>query len=397
VCFLNERLFPIGGTAIRTLNFARAIKNRGNGVNIITWQPTDTEEFRDTTKASNILREGICIDIMPLGHQFLRKYSRILYVVTILVEFTNFARKAIQKRKAIDVIHCATETMWVGVLLKRIVKKPIIADIHASSFVDEATPSVTKKLRQLLFKSVLRIADKSIDGYLVPTGELKNLLVSWGLPSKKLKVIRNAVYLDQKSIGKSRATIRAELGLNKDTIAIAFHGILTERYNIDAVNNLSKISKIVEKEMDRKVKFIIIGFYERIQIRDENLIYTGYVENLREYLGAADFAVVPIFENTLGIRSRLLDYFAASLPVLTTPVGVVGMKFVLDSGGVIARKNVQELAESVIELANSPEKLKEMAQQSKKLVEWFSPEKIAEDLLSLYSRVIEKNGDLESS
>jgi len=390
VCFLNDRLFPIGGTAIRTLNFARAIKNHGNEVSIVTWQPTDTEEYRDTAKASSILREGISIDMMPLGHQFLRKYLRFLYIVTLMVEFTNFARKAVQEKKTIDVIHCANDTIWVGVLLKRILKKSVVADIHGYSFVHESIPNVGSKLRQLLYKSALRIADKSIDRYLVPTEELKNFLVSFGLSSKKLNVIPNALYLGEKVIGKSRRIIRAELGLDEDTIVIAFHGMLTERYNIDAVNNLSKISRIVGKEMDLKVKFIIMGFYEKVPVNDENFIYTGYVENLREYLGAADFAVLPIFENSLGIRSRLLDYFTASLPVLTTSVGVVGMRFVLDSGGVVVRKNIQELAQSVIELAKSPGKRKEMAQQSKKLVEWFSPEKIAGDLLLLYLQASQK-------
>lgn len=55
---MNAKLFPIGGTAIRTLNFARAIKNHVNGVNIITWQPTDTDEYQYAWRVSNIVRES---------------------------------------------------------------------------------------------------------------------------------------------------------------------------------------------------------------------------------------------------------------------------------------------------------------------------------------------------
>jgi glycosyltransferase involved in cell wall biosynthesis len=388
VVFLNAKLFPIGGTAIRTLNFARAIKNHVDGVNVITWQPTDTDEFRDAGKVSSIVREGISVDTMPLGHQFLRKYLRFLYVLALVIEYSDFSRKAVQGKKVVDVIHCANETIWIGVLLKWILKKPIIADIHANPLDVEIIPNVAKAFQQSVFKFLLRIADKSIDGYLVPTEELKDLLISFGLPSKKLKVVPNAVYLHEKDTSKSRATIRTELGLDEDTIVIAFHGMLMERYNVDALSKLSEISKIIGKELDRKIKFIIIGFYEKVPVHNENFIYTGYVEDLNEYLRAADLAVVPIFENSFGIRSRLLDYFMTSLPVLTTPVGVTGMRFVQDSAAVIVRSSVEELAQSVIELVNSPGKLKEMAYQSKKLTEWFSPEKIAKELLSFYLQTV---------
>jgi glycosyltransferase involved in cell wall biosynthesis len=366
----------VGGTAIRTLNFARAIKNHVKGVNIITWQPIDTEEYRDARKASSIIREGISIDTMPLGHLFLRKHLRFLYVLAVILEYSNFTRRVVQEKKAVDLIHCANETIWIGVLLKKIIKKPVIADIHGTN--------VGVRARLMLF--VLRLSDKLIDGYLVPTEELRNLLISSGLPSGKFKVVPNAVNLHEDSIDRSRATIRAELGLDEETIGVVFHGMLTEHYNTDALKNLSKISEIVRKETEREIKFIIIGPYEKVPVYDSSFIYTGYVENLHEYLKAADVAVLPIFENSLGIRSRLLDYFTASLPVLTTSIGVTGMRFAQDSVAVIVRNNAEELAQSLMELVNSPGKLKEMAHQSEKLAEWFSPEKIAKELLSFYTK-----------
>jgi glycosyltransferase involved in cell wall biosynthesis len=390
VCFLNARFFPIGGTAIRTLNFARAVKNRGSTVRIITWQPTDSVEYRP--KAQVFVLDGILVNSMPLGHRFLRRNFRFLYLLTLLLEFFKFVGATVEENNA-DVIHCANDTVWIGALLRTFVKKPIIADFHAEPFLPglEVLPEQARSLQLFISKVALKVLDKSIDRYLTPTEELRDFLISWGLPSNKVIIIPNAVYLGEQKPRKSRSTIRSELNIEEGTIVIAFHGILLERYNIDALRNLSSISRIIQKNSQLKVKFMIIGFYDKVPpVNDESFIYTGYVEDLQEYLNAADFALVPIFEHSLGIRSRLLDYFIAALPVLTTSVGITGMSFAQDSGGVVVRNDVKELAASAIELGRSPEQLREMARKSRSLVNWFLPEKIGNDLKSLYAQVIQK-------
>ena len=387
MCFLNTKFFPIGGTAIRTLNFARAIKDRKNGVRIITWQPTD--DYPDEKKVSDLVREGICVDIAKVNHQVLKKHFRFLYVLSLGLQYSIFVGKIVKEEET-DVVHCVNETIWIGALIKKILKKPVVADIHAtpSIAVDDFLPAAKNVLPQFLSKTALRIAAKFIDGFMCPTEELRDLLISWGLPSRKVKTITNAMFIPE-NLKKSKAKIRAELGLDEETTLIAFHGNLTTHYNIDALRCLSRISRIVSKDL-RKVKFLVMGYYEKVPVADANFIYTGYVEDLRGYINAADFAVVPIFENSLGIRSRLLDYFAMSIPVLTTPVGVTGMKFAQESGAVIVRNNIEELAQSTVELASSQEKIKEMAEKSRKLIKWFSPERTARILLSFYSQVIQE-------
>ncbi|MGD0405035.1 MAG: glycosyltransferase [Candidatus Bathyarchaeia archaeon] len=391
VCFLNARFFPIGGTAIRTLNFARAIKNRVSNVSIVTWQPTDSIEYCDKTRTSGFAHDGILVDSMPLGHQFLRDNFRFLYLLTLMVEYFTFVKRVVEKNN-VDVIHCANDTVWIGALVGKFTNTPTIADFHARPFLPglEVLPERAESLQFFMSKIALKILDKSINRYLTPTEELKTFLVSWGIPPRKVIAIPNAVYLGEQKIRKSKTTIRAELNIEGGTIVIVFHGMLSERYNIDALRNLSSISRIIQNHSQLKVKFMIIGYYGKVPpVDDESFIYTGYVEDLQEYLNAADFALVPIFRAE-GIRSRFLDYFKAALPLLTTSVGVAGMEFARDSGGVVVRNDVQELADSAIELGGSPEKLREMATKSGNLVNWFLPEKIGNDLISLYDQVIQK-------
>jgi glycosyltransferase involved in cell wall biosynthesis len=298
-------------------------------------------------------------------------------------------RKDILDKKT-DIIHCGNETFWMSILLKGLVKKPIVADVHDRHTIsiigvlgllpDEAKGA----LSQFLTRIALRMVNNSIDMFLCPTEELRGFLISSGIQSQKVKAIANVISKPEVDIRQARTRIRATLGLSEETTLVAFHGVLNTSYNLDAVYCLSRISRIVNKKLENKVKFLIMGYYDNVPVFDQNFIYTGYVENLFEYLSAADFAVVPIFENSLGLRSRLLDYIAMSIPVLTTPVGITGIKSAPLSGAVIVRKNVEELAEATIELTQYPEKLKEMSQNFNKLIEWFSAEKIAKELLSSY-------------
>ena len=54
------------------------------------------------------------------------------------------------------------------------------------------------------------------------------------------------------------------------------------------------------------------------------MIFTGPVESVAPYLRAADIAVVPL-QNGGGTRMKILDYFAAGIPVVSTATGADGM------------------------------------------------------------------------
>lgn len=388
VFLLNNQFFPIGGTAIRTLNFARAIKGCVRKVHIITWQPEENPP--DKEEMRHMVQEGIAIDVLCIKHQFLKKHLRFIYAMVLSFEYLIFARKIVQKEKTC-IIQCANELLWLCIIIKRIIGRPIIEDLHSMPSLKELDmfPQTASAFQQFLSRTMLRMTQGSVEEIICPTEELRRFLISWGVPNCKVRTISNIVFMSKDGSGKSSKEIRAELGLGSEITVIGFHGVLKTDYNVDALYQLRKISRIVSKELRNRVKFIIMGHYERILVQDENFVYTGYVKNLNEYLNAVDFAVVPIFKNSLGIRSRLLDYFAMSVPVITTPVGITGMPYARNSGAIIVRDNIEELAQSTIELACSPDKLEGMRKESRKMIEHFRPEEIAKELLSTYTKAIE--------
>ena len=138
------------------------------------------------------------------------------------------------------------------------------------------------------------------------------------------------------------------------------------------------------------LKFLIVGGYNK-KIDDENFIYTGYVDNLPDYINAADFAIIPIYMESFGIRSRLLEYLALSIPVITTHAGVTGMDFVKEGGAVIVKDNIQEIVEAAMKLIQNQDKLKQMKKNCEKVINRFNPEVAAKDLMSIYDEIVSLN------
>ncbi|MGZ4882134.1 MAG: glycosyltransferase, partial [Halobacteriota archaeon] len=72
------------------------------------------------------------------------------------------------------------------------------------------------------------------------------------------------------------------------------------------------------------VEFVIAG-PEVPQCEFENVRCLGFVEDLYALLKRADIAVVPLKRGG-GTRLKILDYFAAGLPVVTTRKGIEGIE-----------------------------------------------------------------------
>jgi glycosyltransferase involved in cell wall biosynthesis len=58
--------------------------------------------------------------------------------------------------------------------------------------------------------------------------------------------------------------------------------------------------------------------------RDPRIVVTGDVADVRPYLGRASLMLVPLFEGS-GTRFKLLEAFAANLPVVSTTQGAAGL------------------------------------------------------------------------
>jgi glycosyltransferase involved in cell wall biosynthesis len=93
----------------------------------------------------------------------------------------------------------------------------------------------------------------------------------------------------------------------------------------------------------------------------------GYVEDVREALGRYAVFVCPILSGS-GVRVKLLEAFAAGIPVISTKVGAEGLA-VKDGDFCALADGPGEFASRVIALLRDPERAAGMAERARAEVE----------------------------
>lgn len=108
-----------------------------------------------------------------------------------------------------------------------------------------------------------------------------------------------------------------------DDLNIGFLGALSVTHNESAVKYfIERIFPIINKN-NPNIKFMIIGGganKELLKYKCENIIFTGKVDDIREYLRKCKVFVCPLTFGS-GIKTKNLEAMAIGLPVVTTSIG----------------------------------------------------------------------------
>ena len=179
----------------------------------------------------------------------------------------------------------------------------------------------------------------------------------------------------------AKARAKAALGLEERRVAL-FIGSLYEP-NIEAVTELFNIAA---KCSWKDLVFVVVGRVgERFRSNDRVLI-TGGVADVRPYMEAADMAVNPMRSGG-GMQVKLLEFLAAGLPTVTTPIGTRGLDAVSGRDLVIAE--LKEFAGAIQGLIDDSARAAEIGRAGRRLVEErYSWEAIAKARVALYERLL---------
>lgn len=137
---------------------------------------------------------------------------------------------------------------------------------------------------------------------------------------------------------------------------IGFLGAMSVAHNENAVFNFIEniLPLIVKKIPD--VKFLIIGggASEVLQgLESEHVHFTGYVEDVREFLQQCKVFVCPMTFGS-GIKTKNLEVMALGIPVITTSIGAENIS-ASNNDIWIVRDSNKEFAEAVIKLMKDSE------------------------------------------
>ena len=116
----------------------------------------------------------------------------------------------------------------------------------------------------------------------------------------------------------------------------------------------------------------------------DSVVFTGRVENVEDYLRAADIFVLP--STTEGMSVALLEAMAVGLPVVASRVsGTVDVIKHGENGLLFEPGDVEGLADCITSLIESPNQRAELASQARKTVEQhFSLDRAADRYVALY-------------
>ena len=105
---------------------------------------------------------------------------------------------------------------------------------------------------------------------------------------------------------------------------LVYHGIYLYPPNMEAMEIMAQ--EILPRLRARGVNPLVaaIGRNAPENSPDPDIVFTGSVESVAPYLKQADLAVVPLMQGG-GTRMKILDYFAAGLPVVSTSKGIEGI------------------------------------------------------------------------
>ncbi len=152
----------------------------------------------------------------------------------------------------------------------------------------------------------------------------------------------------------------------------------------------------VARELSRShpdIRFLLVGggddqaMLEQLAAGLENVTFTGFVDNVGDYLQALDAFILP--SNREGIGSILLDAMDRCLPVVASRVGGVP-DIVRDgwNGVLIDRGNVEQLRDAILALRDSPELRRRLGEEGQRFARAFTAETMASKYLALYRAVL---------
>jgi glycosyltransferase involved in cell wall biosynthesis len=191
---------------------------------------------------------------------------------------------------------------------------------------------------------------RRMDGVIVPSAYLKQMVTGWGVPPERVRVIYNALPPHHAELTLSQSEARAELGLDDQPTVLTVGRILPWK-GVDAL--IAALRRVPD------IRLIVAGDGESLPALkasaadlSERVVFLGRVPNARVqlYMRAADY--VALYSGYEGLSHTLLESLRAGTPCIASDKG--GNPEVIQHGlnGLLA-PYTQNLSEAAAHLAEA--------------------------------------------
>jgi len=384
-------IFPADhGAAVRTVETARALARSGLAVGIVTDKQGYWYEFSDgdfqrrrfpfwvrlLSPPAPLVKLLHYSKDLPLSNSFLylpltdRGFfwrtlaaGRKIHAGILQAEFPAYAQACIKARPLLD---CRVVMVEHNVEYARL-----------RSQIAELTDSQYHNLRQI----ELSLCQNS-DAVVCVSDNDRQKLSADGVRPDLLHTILHGVNLQAYRV-PAMPGIRQRFSVNHDQALLVFHGTFSYPPNLHAIRVFAEILLPGLEERGLLCHVLAVGKDPPGLSPHERIHFTGSVTEMAPWLKAADMAVIPLTDGG-GTRMKIIDCFAAGLPVISTSKGIEGIP--VESGRqALVIDDWSEMMDAIVRLWRNPQLRQELAQAGAAIASDLDWNIIAGRYRSLYS------------
>lgn len=215
---------------------------------------------------------------------------------------------------------------------------------------------------------VITVSDRDRDG-----------LVEAGVREALVHTVPHGVDLER--FGTARPVdLRARYDIPADHAVLVYHGIYSYPPNLEAVEELARELLPRLELAGHPARVVAIG-PEPPAASLPGVVFTGAVDDLAGHLKGGDLAVIPLRQGG-GTRMKILDDFAAGVPVVTTHKGMEGID-VEHGKQLLIFDDPDDMADAAASLLVDPQARQFLAESAAQWVSRFDWREIARAYVEL--------------
>jgi glycosyltransferase involved in cell wall biosynthesis len=338
--------------------------------------------------------EGVRIIRLPVAHTMGGSGGRIIseYAGFSLLASARLAQLALRRRYSIVHVHNPPDFLIAAALIPRLLGSRVIFDIHDLSpdmfhmrFNGRRGAQMAGRLLNALERWATGVADSVITVHDAYAREL----VRRGVPPEKLVVVMNSV---------DENTLPAPVRASVEGFRVVYHGTVTPPYGVElvveAVARLS--SRIPDIRLDvygagdavaiARDRANTLGIAERVRFTDRYLPHVEVLEHVR----TANVGVIPNLPtqlNRFALSSKLFEYVALSVPVVSADLPTIREHFAGDEVLFFRAGDSDALAEALLNVASDTASARARAEKALQRYEAYRWSRNAAKYAELLNRV----------
>lgn len=189
-------------------------------------------------------------------------------------------------------------------------------------------------------------------------------LVKAGVQPGRIRTIPHGVDLERFDNARPE-NLRRRYNIPVDHALLVYHGIYSYAPNLAAVEELA--AEILPRLAAAGCLATVIAIGPEPPEKPlGGVVFTGAIDDLAGHLKAGDLAVIPLRTGG-GTRMKILDDFAAGLPVVTTAKGMEGIA-VKNGAHLLVAESADQIAAAVVDLLEHPERRQALADAARSWV-----------------------------